>query len=345
VADWRKYYDTVAVSSAIYHLFETNPNLGRFIGVEHKLTTANPNEILTPDITAVYESNSSALLFELKYTLPQDIRSVKDELAELAKYGRAERGWGVGSPIQSTDFVLVCTVEDVNRAVEAVKQIATETQDVFYDPRSFSIWHWLRHEAREGEGKEEMRLQHAYGTTRDSALQKLIEQPAGILVPDEVLMTLRFTNVFVRQKPPVQYTIVLLIQNVFSALPPPGGLGRRFYEVDLDVTYRKANALFPPWWENDVTTVQVKRGWIKEALDTLVNLKLIKEIPGKPDSYSIPIPTLPTKKPLQDAVCQKLVSLREQARQSRGRPRVPGRVPKRRPSGVRQLTEFLGSRQ
>jgi hypothetical protein len=168
----------------------------------------------------------------------------------------------------------------------------------------------------------------------------MIQQPGGIAVSDEVLQTIRFTNVFIRQKPPVQYTISVLIQNIFSLFPPPYGADRREYEVSLDLIYQKANLLFPPWWESDVQTVQVKRGWIKEALDTMVNLKLIKRIPQKLDSYLIPIPTLISRKPMEEVICRKIKSL-EKTLRSRGRPPAVRRVPKKRPPEVGPLSKYL----
>jgi len=333
------------VSAAISHLFETHVQLGRFVGVEHKLVAMHPDDILTPDITAVYDNDSKGLLFELKYSLPSDVRSVKDELMKLAKYSGAKSGWGIKGVVQAADFVLVCHIDDVKRAVDAVEQIFAETQDPFYNPTGFSIWFWTTTAAREDETKEEMRLQHAYGATRNAPLQQMIKEPGGILVAEEVLTMLRFLYAFIRQKPPVQYTIVLLIQNVFSALPPPLRAGRQYYELNLDLVYQKTNILFPPWWESDIQTVQVKRGWIKEALDTLTRLKLIEEIPGKPDSYSIPIPTLITRKPLPLAICKRLVAMQRKMRRPLGRLPVIRGVPKRRPPGVKQITEFLGNRQ
>jgi len=333
------------VSAAISHLFVTHPELGHFVGVEHKLVATHSNEILTPDITAVYDNNSKGLLFELKYSLPADIRSVKDELMKLAKYGRIRNGWGIKGVVQAADFILVCHMDDLKRAAEAVQQVFYETQNPFYDPLSFSIWSWTVAAAREDERREEMRLLHAYGATRNGRLQQMVSEPGGILVPEEVLTMLRFTHMFIRQKPPVQYTIALLIQNVFSALPPPTRAGRRYYEVDLNLVYQKTNILFPPWWEQDVQTVQVKRGWIKEALDTLARLKLIKEIPGKADSYSIPIPTLITRKPLPLAICERLVAIQGKISRPVGRPPTIRGVPKRRPLGVKPITEYLRNRQ
>lgn len=328
VSSFRKYANTVAVSAGISHLFETSPSLGRFIGVEHKLM-ANPSGLLTPDITALYDNDSKGLLFDLKYSLPADVQSVKDELLELEKYKHPRGGWGTSGVIQAVDFVLVCHMDDAHRATEAIRQLYQETSKSFFSSDTFSIWSWTITVARDDPGKEEMRLLHMYGTTRNATLQAAIAKAGGILVHEEVLTALRFTQNFVREKPPVQYTMCLLIQNVFSALPPLSlslGSQRQEYAVTLDTVSQKANVLFPPWWETDVQTVQVKRSWVKEALDELVKIGLVGNVAGKPDSYSISIRRPISRKQLPQVICEKLSFLAR--RRPRGRPPSSKRIAK-----------------
>ncbi len=324
-------------------MFEENPSLGHFIGIEHTLRGSGTEQVLTPDITVVYNNDTSGLLFDLKYSLPSDTRSVKDELQKLSKYSAARDGWGVRNPVQARDFVLVCHADDVKRTGEAATEIYSETSNAFFNPQNFSVWYWTITAPRNSERKEEMRLLHAYGATGNNSLQRLISEAGGVVVPEDVLTSLRFTNVFVRQKPPVQYSMVLLIQNVFSALPPIQGAGeRRRYEVPLDIIYEKTNALFPPWWESTTETVQVKRSWIKEALDILANLKVIDRIQGT-DSYSIPIPTVVTRKAtLAELICKKLERLRR-GRAHGGLPRPVKRGRKKSRNGDRSITDFIGN--
>ena len=192
VEQWRKYYDTVAISAAIYHIIVTHSEIGRFIGIEQRLDTSKPGERLTPDLVVLYDSDRG-LLFDLKYLLPTDIRSMKDKLMELSKYGRVQSSWRAGERIGSVDFILVCHPDDVKLAVEAAREVFAETNNPFYDPGSFSIWFWTVTTARETGRREELRLHLAYGATRNVPLQRMIEEAGGILIPEEVLATLRFS--------------------------------------------------------------------------------------------------------------------------------------------------------
>jgi hypothetical protein len=342
VEDFQKYSDTVVVAAAIYHLFVTNTFLGHFVGEEHTLTGATSTDILTPDITTLYDGNSKAVLFDFKYSLSSDPRSVKDELLELAKYASAKQGWGVKGSVQQLDFVLICHVDDVKRAVDAAREIYSDNTSPFYDPKRFSVWTWTMSVSKGATKKEEMRLQWEYGSTRNDALQKSIQQAGGIIVGDEVLTMLRFQYPFIRQKPPVQYTTILLIQNVFSALQRPSMGGKAEYQVDLDLVYDRTKILFPPWWESNFKTVQLKRQWIKEALDLLVDISLIGIVQGKTEAYSIPIPTLVTRKPLPTAICERLGALLKRRRRNVGRVVSTKRVSKKKSVGTRPLTEFFG---
>ena len=341
VNDFRKYADTVAVSAGISHLFDITPNLGKFVGIEHRLSTSQ-DDLLTPDITTLYDNDSKGLLFDMKYSLPRELQNTKSELLELEKYKNAKKGWGISGTVSSIDFVLVCHMEDAKRATDAAREIYRETSKPFFSSGSLSIWSWAIGLSRADEKKEEMRLLPIYGSSKNPKLQAMIQQPAGILLPEEVLTALRFTQVFVRQRPPVQYTMSILIQNVFSALPPiPLSLASpaKDYVVNLDTISQKVNVLFPPWWEADTKTVQVKRGWIKEAMDTLAKVQMIDVVDRSTESYRISPRKWASKKPLPQLVCERLQAFAK--RKPRGRPPSPGKIETKKVEQSRKLTEYM----
>jgi hypothetical protein len=323
-------------------LLETTPSIGRFVGIEHRLLS-NSGGLLTPDLTALYDEDSKGILFDLKHSLPSDPQAMKDEVMKLEKYKNAKSGWGVPGVIDPADFVLVCHLDDAKQATEAAREVYRDFGKEFFSPESFSVWSWTIGLSKHDERLEEMRLLHMYGATRNIALQQMITDVAGILVPEEVLTSLRFTQAFVREKPPVQYTVSFLIQNVFSALPPVSlsvTAQREEYTVTLDSIAQKTNVLFPPWWESDVETVQVKRSWIREAMEMLVRIRMISAVQGKPESYLISPRKLASRKQLPQVICERLVSLA--ARRPRGRPPSPRRVQAAKTPQLKSLTDYLG---
>ena len=66
--DYRKYADTVAVLSAIYHILKKEPSIADYVGIERKLR--NNGQEVEPDLVALYDNRKKGLLFEFKYSLP-----------------------------------------------------------------------------------------------------------------------------------------------------------------------------------------------------------------------------------------------------------------------------------
>ena len=326
--EFQKYADTVAVSSAIYDLFEKEPALGLFVGEENKLRTDEGN-LLTPDLTFRYNNDLNGLLFELKYTLPSHIQDVKDTLLDLKKYLNATRGWRTPSGrVDSIDIVLVCCDDDVPIAVKAIKELVSENVK-FFDNIGFALWAWMLTPVRSGEREERMRLQRIYGKTRNAKLEERIGSTGGTRISEDVLRYLRWLISFIRQKPPVQYTMHLLIQNIFPSLRSSFRSNERVVDAPLDIICQRCTSFFPPWWEPEVDPPQIRRGWLKEAMNSLVGLKIIEKVPDRNECYSIPFPTFKARKSLPQRLCE-LLALSQRKKGKRGRPRIkPARYPSR----------------
>jgi hypothetical protein len=94
----------------------------------------------------------------------------------------------------------------------------------------------------------------------------------------------------------------MLIQHIFIAFQP--NIERDFYEVDTNLIYQRSVLFFPAWSEYSGDTIRIKKRWIKEALDSLWQLKLIEKS-NKPDWWIIPIPILRSRKQTQLALCNR----------------------------------------
>lgn len=120
-----------------------------------------------------------------------------------------------------------------------------------------------------------------------------------------------------------------LILHIFIASQP--GIEQVSYEVDTGWIYDHSRIFFPSWHEYDEDTVQLKKRWIREALDFFWHLKLIEKT-DRPDLWKIPIPILRSRQPAQQALCKRIVKW--QIDQSKRRARVvkikPIRAPKRK---------------
>ncbi|MEM3565919.1 MAG: hypothetical protein QXK47_05260 [Candidatus Bathyarchaeia archaeon] len=341
VRDYRRYSDTVAISCAIYHFLIHNPDIAKFIGIEHKLRN-NQGESITPDLVATFDNDRKGLLFELKWSLPQQESLLEKEIKELKKYTVPCSNWL--SPSHSVDFhdlILICHPDDAQRVIKAVQKVSRDPDYDFLTKDGFAIWTWTITPSKMGEREEKMRLFGVYGKTRNEKLQNLISQPLGLIFPEEVLTYLRFLFTFIKETPPVQYTIHILIQNIFPTFQSDPE--KKLYDIHVDMIYERAKAFFPSWHKFDAETIQLKRKWIKDALEKLYELRLCWKSYDKPDWWKIPIPTLRTRRPIQEVICRKLarrcISLLKKEKRRIGRPKpIRGETI---PESQKKLSEFI----
>jgi len=305
IRGFRRYADTVAVLSAVYYVLKKAPRVADYIGIETKLKNRYGNDI-TPDLVALCESRTKGLIFEFKWSLPLLEKLLQKEIREIKKYAVPCSKWKNSTgKVDYHDLVFVCHIEDVQRTLSVVSMVAKETGFDFLTSDGFAIWTWAISAVRGGERKEHLIITNAYGKTRNTAIENMINQPTGLILPEEVLTYLRSSFTFIRQKPPIPYTIIALIHHVFSQFQDPTR-GRAVYEITTDMIYDKAKIFFAAWHEFDVKTIQIKRRWVTEALEAMSVLNIIRRRVEKPDTWLIPIPTLKTREPIQSALCKKL---------------------------------------
>lgn len=314
----------MAVLSAVYHILNQDPLQADYIGIETKLRSSHGTDI-TPDLVAMYNSRSRGIVFELKYSLPFSKALLEKEVKELKKYIEPCSQWKNSTgKVEFHDFIFICNVEDAERLLTTILEVAKEQGFGFLTSEGFSVWTWTISAARGGERREHLILSNVYGKTRNTAIENMINKPTGLILPEESLTYLRSSFSFTREKPPVQYTIISLAQHVLSQfLDLERGTG--VYEITTDMIYDKSKILFPSWRDYDVQTLQVKRRWITQALEVMFALNMIGKPVGKPESWRIPIPVFKTREPIELALCKKLSKHKlkvTRRRKPRGRPRI-----------------------
>ena len=185
-----------------------------------------------------------------------------------------------------------------------------------------------------------MRFLHCYGKTGNRQLENMIRQTGGIVVNQDVLTYLRFTFAFMPEKPPIQYTMAILVQNIFPSFQR--SVEKELYELDIDLIYERAKSFFPSWHEFDTETIQTKRRWIVEAIEKLRDLGLAEKVVTPPDRWSIQIPTLRPRGSIQEAICKRIAQALLK-RRSTGRClrlSAPKAFRVKPPKGQKRISEF-----
>jgi len=312
-------------------MIRSNPGLGRFIGESHQLRSEDGAD-LTPDISSLFNSDKCGLVFEIKYSIGS---SADDYLLKTRKYSRALLGWPNSTgKVATTDVVLVCNANDTQLVLTSLSELSQRQDDeAFFTSPGFSVWQWIVGSGKENR-EETMWLQRVHGETRNPKLEELANTRGGVRITEDVLKFLRFQHAFVRDKPPVQYTIVFLAQHVLPKQPDAPS-----YEIGLDTVYDRANSFFPGWWEASEITTQVKKGWIQAALNQMTALKYINKV--RPDFYQVPT-SLMNKRKLLDDVCKRsTVILERQARKTSQVRTTRRRKKLKRPNGTSSLESFM----
>ena len=339
VRHYTRYSDTVAVLLAIRQLLFKNPNIARFIGVEHKLKNQKEN-VLRPDLVGQYDNNTKGILFEVKWSLPFDETQLLKKLKELKKYINPLKNWKTSNgKVDEHDLILICHIGDARRVVDSIKQLLTDKNYAFMKNEGFAVWGWILNPAKRHQRKEEMRFLHCYGRTRNQQLENVMQQTGGLVVTEDVLTYLRFTFAFIPEKPPIQYTMAILIQNIFPSFQR--GVEKDAYELDIDLIYERAKSFFPSWHEFDMETIQTKRRWIVEAIEKMCDLGLAEKVVTASDRWSIQIPTLHPRGSIQEAICKRLA--RDYVKRTKGRhPRrgAPKAFRAKPPKGQKRIDTF-----
>lgn len=293
VQDYSKYSDTVAICFAVHNFLSKNPQIAKFIGIEKDLTNI-AGHIVTPDIVGSYDNDQKGLLFEIKWSLPFDEELLKKEIRELERYFVPCIPWGkTPDDPETQDLILICHIDDVHRAAEMINVYMTEKPQSLLGKEGFSVWSWTITPPKQGGRKEEMRLFPVFGKIRNKLIEELIRQPGGILFPEDVLTYLRFSYTFIKEKPPLQYLMTVLIQNILPSFQSSSE--KESHDIHVDMIYERAKTFFPSWHSYNEQTVQIKRKWIREGLEGLCELGFCGKVPNKDDWWKIPIPLIRTR--------------------------------------------------
>ena len=143
IREYRRYYDTVAVLSAIYYILKKEPSLlTSYIGVERDLKCAG-QIVVTPDLSVLYEQRKKGLMFEFKWSLPFSEEHLEKELAKIEKYKLECIDWRNSTgKVDYHDLVLVCEIEDSTRVLAKLKEMKDQGKSDLLDSEGFAIWTW-----------------------------------------------------------------------------------------------------------------------------------------------------------------------------------------------------------
>jgi hypothetical protein len=291
--EYKKYDDTVAVSIAIVeHL--RNSGVVKLYGVSRDIATI-PEGKITPDVS-FQTAQSAALFFELKWSLTAS--SVTGELGSIKRYRTSKCRWDNNTEASYNDVILVVHSELAPLVKRALDDMITSGDKSL--ETGFAIWTWSYTVPRVGGEEPVLTIQEYFGSLQGGTIQQMFA--AGYTVPKEVMQHLRFNYLFVPEKPPMCYLIVLLYLHFFSAFQSPKEkhTAIQLNTQILDQAYERMKKFYLGWSPNLQNSSQIPRYWLKEAFAAMNRIGM--------NPVVIPFPR--TKTPLE-FVCAKIGSPRK----------------------------------
>lgn len=319
IEQYRKYEGSTTVLFALSRLIIDNPDVGRLHGVTRDIKVEGGK--ITPDVSARCENDTAAIFLELKWSLTES--TVQDELLKLKKYSAANFAW-TNIPVVKKDVVLVVAQEDADIAVRAIQELIRQGNKFL---ENVSIWKWFfAHPRRESEneGSDALWISKVFGKTGNGALERLVSSASGYRVPNDVLEFNRYLYRFTKDKPPIQYTVAILLLHVLSSLRTKSDKETLEISTDLvDIVYERAKSFFPG--SDSAESIQIRKQWIREALQGMIAAG-IREV-------KVPFQM---KGPLDENVCKMLLKKQKSVRAKTGMPRVK-RIKPRESEGQTKL--------
>lgn len=249
-----------------------------------------PEGRITPDVS-FQTAQSAALFFELKWSLTSS--TVSNELSSIKRYRIARCQWENGAEAKYNDVILVVHSELAPLVKRALDEMISSGDNSLQT--GFAIWTWSYTVPRVGGEEPALTIQEYFGKLQDGTIQQMFS--SGYTVPKEVLQRLRFNYLFIPDKPPMCYLIVLLYLHFFSAFqnPKEKHTAIQLNTSILDQAYERMKKFYLGWSPNLQNSSQIPRGWLKEAFAAMSQIGI--------NPIVVPFPR--TKTPLQ-FVCAKI---------------------------------------
>jgi len=273
-----RYYQIKLLNLGLKFYFDEKKDLNcKFVGSEINLKregrTANEGDILTPDIILqTREKNPIGFAIELKSSL-SNTESTKEELLKMQRYNDNLIGWATeNQKVREHKIVFGPRFEDSGKVKEAFKQL-TENKKIKL-VKQFLIWDWALTQSLKFQKKETIILMQTSGELLENDLKKLnarLKEGIEIDTTDVRISTSLESTKFTRKRPPVEYTMLELWENILSRFCNYNNN----YTTTVDKVTDFLNSFESALMTNtDGNKFKIRKEWIEEAFDKLVEIEL-----------------------------------------------------------------------
>lgn len=277
-AEVDKYYQTVLLTLGLKDHFDINGKSCHFVSVEPRFFNIQTSEEVRPDLVLQYDAKHG-ILCEIKTSLPFSEGYLLSSLKQVEKYSRDVVGWDTPDRrVNDHDIILFCHAIDSDRVVGKVQEWLNLS--ILRVTKKLCICEWSMI-ASPKTGKEVILVRQRFGTTGNDELNQMLRN--NILIDTETMGIKYEKCKFTRKEPPVEYLMQELWLNVF----PEINVKVEDFETSVDEVLRIAYEYYIPWSNIEGEYSQIRKRWVKKALDIFSEIGLAQSVSSNSERFKI----------------------------------------------------------
>ena len=281
--DYKRYFWTVYITLGFKDFLENNLESCRFVFVEKVLNIINNNKVANPDFILQYNNNQNGILCEIKSSVTYDDKKLKDKLyPQLEKYCKDMIGWDTpNNKINNHDLLCIFNAIDVTRVKNLI--IDSINKGELNINKNLCMAEYSEMISPKYGNNDIILVKYEYGNLGCKELEEQLKNNLEFPIDELSLMYDRIK--FTRNKPPIQYLMELLWFFIFRIFTD--GKEVNEVEVTLEQLLVQVYNYYIPWSKIEGEYSQVRKTWIKEAMDMFVKIELAEILTDNPFKYKI----------------------------------------------------------
>jgi len=267
-----------------------------FIGSEIKIKRDDGRE-LKPDIILQYASeNEVGFPVEVKRSLScKD--DVKDELEKMTRYDEKLIGWDTEDrEVKDHKIVFAPNLSDSQRVIDVYE----DSEEINFEEKEFLIWEWAIQESMKYDEEEALFIRNRLDNLDlNDKLADYLNEGLRIDLNNEEFLKAKDKTLFVRQRPPIPYTIEILWHSVLR------GMNKDDYVYTISEVKEEIQSKYTANLMQNVdgNPFQVRKDWLRDAFNSMVELNLAEKL--SQDEYKVELEK-EIQKDFQDYITNKL---------------------------------------
>jgi len=272
-----RYYQTVLLTIGLKDHLDNHAKECRFVSAEPRFFAREGHEI-RPDVVIQYTSGYGALC-EIKTSLPMPDGYLLNSLSQIEKYSIDVTGWDTPDHrVKDHDILLFCHALDFDRVVQRIQQWLEDGSIKISKKLCICEWSTITSPKT---GKDVVLIRKRFGDTSCDELNRMLQE--NIVVDIQKVVIDYEKCKFTRKEPPLEYTMQELWVNVFREMTTK----TESFEVSIDEILKVAIDYYIPWSNIEGEYSQVRRTWIRKAVEGFCAIGLAEQSESNPQRFRI----------------------------------------------------------